>query len=482
MSLIWGAGVALLLGRIALGVVIAWWTSRQGVATSSQAWDEEIARVSDELGIRTPVRAIESNHVTSPMAWGLFRPTLLLPVGASSWTPLRRRAVALHELGHIKRRDPLIQILVHIVRAIHWINPLAWTAAHRLRMEQERACDDLVLNAGTRGSDYADVLIDIARAGRAPLHRWAASSMAHPAELEGRVIAILDPARDRRGFRRPVVAAAAGLVLTITLPLAAFQAAPEASAQGEGETYVEARTAPKTSTRLSTRTRTRARALVSAEPIAEARPAPVSPTPPARPAAASQEDKDPISERAIAAMIGALDDTRASTRSRAAHALGTIEDAAAVPALSQALGDEDASVREQAAWALGMIEDETAVSALASALDDESAQTRSQAAWALGKIESAEAIPSLLRRLKDDSAEVRTQAAWALGMIEQAEAVPGLVDALRSDESNNVRRQAAWALGMIEDVSAADALIDALESDTEDVAEQALWALGRVIE
>ena len=127
-----------------------------------------------------------------------------MPADADAWPAERLRIVLLHELAHVKRRDCLTHMLAQISCALYWFNPLAWMAARHLRTERERACDDLVLAAGTRGPDYADQLLEIARvmrSGRFPaLLAGASLAMAHRSQLEGRLMAILDPTvpRSRR--------------------------------------------------------------------------------------------------------------------------------------------------------------------------------------------------------------------------------------------------------------------------------------------
>ena len=96
------------------------------------------------------------------MTWGTLRPRILLPAEAAGWTDERRRIVLLHELAHIARRDSFSRSVAAIICALYWAHPAIWYAARRMRLEQEHACDDLVLSLGAKASLYARNLLDVA--------------------------------------------------------------------------------------------------------------------------------------------------------------------------------------------------------------------------------------------------------------------------------------------------------------------------------
>jgi hypothetical protein len=161
------------------------------------------------------------------MTIGVLRPHVLLPAAADGWSPERLRAVLVHELGHVRRRDTLIQLGAQLACALYWWNPLAWLAAARLRIEREHACDDLVLGAGIRPSSYAADLLEVARAiSRGEAAHAGAVHMLDPSVTEARLLRILDPAAPRRPLRAwfrlavcaVTLAGAATLALTSSSP------------------------------------------------------------------------------------------------------------------------------------------------------------------------------------------------------------------------------------------------------------------------
>src|SRR5690606_29822589 len=118
----------------------------------------------------------------------------------------------------------LTQTMAQGALALHWFNPLAHLAHREYLLEREHACDDYVLDHGTRASDYAEHLLQIARRfRRESLALYATAPMARRSNLEDRITSILNPDRRRGTLGRGALVAASALMAAFVLPLAAFQ-------------------------------------------------------------------------------------------------------------------------------------------------------------------------------------------------------------------------------------------------------------------
>ncbi|HEX2210862.1 MAG TPA: M56 family metallopeptidase, partial [Longimicrobium sp.] len=182
------AGVIAGLLWLALGF---WGVARLGKRAQvvrDPEWLRTVHDAAERLGLRRPVLLLRARGAVMPATGGLLWPSVVLPASADEWPDERRHAVLAHELAHVKRFDTLTQALAQVACVLFWWHPAVWYAARRLRVERERACDDLVLRAGTRASDYAAHLLEIARTHRGPrLARAALVSMARPSQLESRL-------------------------------------------------------------------------------------------------------------------------------------------------------------------------------------------------------------------------------------------------------------------------------------------------------
>ena len=182
-----------------------------------------IREIAGRLGVRRQIVLLRSDAEIVPMTVGLRRPAIILPAGEANWTGERLRAVLLHEIAHVQRKDCVAQALAEIVASFYWFNPLIWLALRRLRAERERACDDLVLLAGCRASDYAAHLLDLAGSLEKRHLSPSAIAMAGASNLENRVKAILDPRLSRRAFTPMAGVMACLAAACLVLPLAAMR-------------------------------------------------------------------------------------------------------------------------------------------------------------------------------------------------------------------------------------------------------------------
>ena len=162
-----------------------------------------------------------SERLSSPVTWGLFRPVVLLPESAKAWAPELLSAALAHEQAHIQRRDWAVHILAWAISALFWFNPLVWLARHKLAQEAEHAADDAVLSQGVRATDYASLLVSLARCSPPAV----ALGIGH-SQIALRVRAVLEP-RPRSGKRWPVWVSA---LLLAALALPALGAWPTWSA------------------------------------------------------------------------------------------------------------------------------------------------------------------------------------------------------------------------------------------------------------
>lgn len=114
------------------------------------------------LAISRKVRLKINPVIESPVSFGLFTPTIVLPAQSHQWNESVMTDVLLHELCHIKRLDWLTTLLAYVMACTYWINPLAWLAIKRLRDESENSCDSAVMNAGRSDISYAESLLGVA--------------------------------------------------------------------------------------------------------------------------------------------------------------------------------------------------------------------------------------------------------------------------------------------------------------------------------
>ncbi len=239
--LAWLSGVAATAIYWASGAVLVLRMDRAATPVVDGPLHRLLDDVRRQLSVRRRVRLLAADPQSMPATWGVLRPSIALPAGAVDWPPGRARAVLLHEMAHVRRWDCGVQHLTWLVTAAYWFNPLLWLAVRRLRVERERACDDVVVTAGGAATAYAESLVALARtfAARGPAAA-AGLAMARRSGLRGRVRAVLSGDVNRRALGRRGRWAAVAAVVAAALAVSAVRPPARSTARAAGPASVPA--------------------------------------------------------------------------------------------------------------------------------------------------------------------------------------------------------------------------------------------------
>jgi hypothetical protein len=398
-----------------------------------------------------------------PFAWGVWHPTIILPIDAGEWPEDRILSVLTHELAHVARWDYLIHVVIEIVRALYWPNAAVWVAARKSVMERERACDDYALRSGTSYVDYAAHLLHIAKMQIEGNMAVAAVTMAGEPGLTERISHVMNQKMNRAPLRRGAFLITTALVMLLALPL--------------GSMAVK-----KSSWKIPT-----TKGLI--EQLSESRSA-------GERSMAAWWLGEHETKKAVDALLDALDDDSRIVRLTAGWALGEIKDRDSIDGLIETLErDDDLLVREMAALALGEIEHRSAINALEAAYKSDE-RLAPAVIWALGEIagRGSDKADDVRDEIIEDLGERpwRNEQVW-MGTLKRKwpkyDDVKDLIDDL-GDNDAEVRCEAAFALGRVgieqdfddmDEVEAAvSALIKALEDPVPEVRAMAVWSLDEI--
>ena len=217
------AVILLLITLVALGRLIAL-RARAEVLVDSH-WLSALARAQRRMGFKHGTALLTSNELASPISWGLMRPVILLnnrAVEASG----EAEAIIAHELAHVARMDWMKLLLARIATALFWFNPLVWLLAREAHQLREEAADDSVLAADIVDTDYAQLLVGVARHECPGLLLGAHGVAPSKSSLARRVARVLDGKSVRGPVARSFALGVLSGAVLVAAPLAALTLTP----------------------------------------------------------------------------------------------------------------------------------------------------------------------------------------------------------------------------------------------------------------
>ena len=148
-------------------LLVRWWQITRDIHRANTS--ERLVALAGEaqtfIGRKSKVQVKLTTNSMSPAVCGLFRPTILIPQSlVENFSDEQLRAVLLHELIHLRRRDVWLNFIQALLQIFYWWHPLVWLANARIRRVREEAVDDAVMLAlRDEAESYAPTLLEVAK-------------------------------------------------------------------------------------------------------------------------------------------------------------------------------------------------------------------------------------------------------------------------------------------------------------------------------
>jgi beta-lactamase regulating signal transducer with metallopeptidase domain len=199
-------------------------------------WLTALARAQQRMGFKHGTALLTSNALPSPISWGVVRPVILLNAEASE-SHAEAEAIITHELAHVANLDWAKLLLARVVSAIFWFNPFVWLLAREAHQLREEAADDAVLATDIEDTDYARLLVGVARHECRGLLIGAHGVAPARNSLARRVKRVLDGAAKRAPGGWQWGSAAAFFAAGMAVPVAALNLVPAVPATTESAEF-----------------------------------------------------------------------------------------------------------------------------------------------------------------------------------------------------------------------------------------------------
>ena len=164
LMLLWLGGACLIGGR-------ALFARARLIQLRRQWWrndDPELERLVEDLrcriGMKQTVRIRVAKGLTAPVAFGILRPTILVPNDFTKrFSAIQQQVILAHELAHLAGSDPSWLLAGELIAALLWWHPLAHVARFRLLAASEQAADEASVFVPDGPDVLAECLVKLGR-------------------------------------------------------------------------------------------------------------------------------------------------------------------------------------------------------------------------------------------------------------------------------------------------------------------------------
>jgi len=169
LTALWLGGAFLVLLHTAVSAARLKMRLNADAVPAPREWQLTADKIRAELGVRARTRFVVMKDFVSPALSASLKPTVVMPERMLSRDDAQVEFALRHELTHLKRGDHIVCLLLMLLKAAYWFNPVVWLAASRMKMDMETACDSMVVRSmdGAGRKRYASTIIDMYARGEA---------------------------------------------------------------------------------------------------------------------------------------------------------------------------------------------------------------------------------------------------------------------------------------------------------------------------
>jgi beta-lactamase regulating signal transducer with metallopeptidase domain len=155
----WLAGVAFFSLRIAGGFLLIERQRRREATALSPRLLATCRELQKRLGMARAIAYRGCIRLQAPAVVGWFRPVVFLPFTAiTGLSEEQLQSVIAHELAHIRRFDPFVNLFQVSVETLLFYHPAVWWLNKQIRAEREHCCDEVAVSACGNAVEYARAL------------------------------------------------------------------------------------------------------------------------------------------------------------------------------------------------------------------------------------------------------------------------------------------------------------------------------------
>ena len=161
LRVVWMIAAALKMNRI---------ISRLGIRPTLRI-HELSEKCKIELDIKKDIPFYLLSSITTPALTIGLKPKMVLPSGITTTMNEERLAFTIkHEMMHYKRKDNFVSLILRILEAVYWFNPVVWLMSRLMIADMETACDSMVVKALDKQGrkQYVLTLLDMFSQKKAP--------------------------------------------------------------------------------------------------------------------------------------------------------------------------------------------------------------------------------------------------------------------------------------------------------------------------